>query len=121
MQLTAAANLSTTEDIYIQVVRGKTAALFAAACEVGGEIAGVPQDQVAALRTYGDALGIAFQIVDDVLNSPGGQQVTGGLSQISGGIDDAKTELVYIDAEQMETSSWPRDLARVTSGRRKTT
>jgi octaprenyl-diphosphate synthase len=68
LQLTAAQDLATDEDIYLQVVRGKTAALFAAACEVGGVIAGVPEVQVQALRDYGDALGIAFQIADDLLD-----------------------------------------------------
>ena len=67
LQLTAAQNLATTEEIYLRVVRGKTAALFAAAAEVGGVIAGAPEAEVAALRTYGDALGIAFQMADDVL------------------------------------------------------
>jgi len=77
LQLTAAANLSTTEETYLQVVRGKTAALFAAACEVGGVIAGVPDTQVAALRDYGDALGIAFQIADDLLDYGGDTGATG--------------------------------------------
>jgi octaprenyl-diphosphate synthase len=71
LQLTAAQDLATTEDIYLQVVRGKTAALFSAATEVGGVIAGAPEDQVAALFSYGDALGIAFQIVDDLLDYGG--------------------------------------------------
>lgn len=68
LQLTAAQDLSTTEAIYLQVVRGKTAALFSAATEVGGVIAGRPEDEVRALFDYGDALGIAFQIVDDLLD-----------------------------------------------------
>jgi len=71
LQLTAAQDLATTEAIYLTVVRGKTAALFAAATEVGAVIAGVPEAQVAALRDYGDALGIAFQIVDDLLDYGG--------------------------------------------------
>ena len=71
LQLTAAQDLATTEDIYLQVVRGKTAALFSAATEVGGIIAGAPENQVQALHTYGDALGIAFQIVDDLLDYGG--------------------------------------------------
>ncbi|SNS54200.1 octaprenyl-diphosphate synthase [[Luteovulum] sphaeroides subsp. megalophilum] len=71
LQLTAAQDLRTTEDIYLQVVRGKTAALFAAATEVGGVVAGVPEAQVEALHAYGDALGIAFQIVDDLLDYGG--------------------------------------------------
>lgn len=71
LQLTAAQDLATTEDIYLKVVRGKTAALFSAATEVGGVIAGAPEDQVRALFDYGDALGIAFQIVDDLLDYGG--------------------------------------------------
>ncbi len=71
LQLTAARNLATTEAIYLQVVRGKTAALFSAATEVGGVIAGVPDAAVKALFAYGDALGVAFQIVDDLLDYSG--------------------------------------------------
>jgi octaprenyl-diphosphate synthase len=77
LQLTAAQDLATTEAIYLQVVRGKTAALFSAATEVGGVIAGAPEDQVKALYAYGDALGIAFQIVDDLLDYGGTAQVIG--------------------------------------------
>jgi octaprenyl-diphosphate synthase len=77
LQLTAARNLETTEDVYRQVVRGKTAALFSAATEVGGEIAGATPAQLKALWTYGDALGIAFQIVDDLLDYGGAGAVMG--------------------------------------------
>ena len=68
LQLTAAQDLATTEAIYLQVVRGKTAALFSAATESGAVISGSGADQVKALFTYGDALGIAFQIVDYLLD-----------------------------------------------------
>lgn len=71
LQLTASQDLATTEAVYLQVVRGKTAALFSAATQVGGVIAGAPEDQVRALFTYGDALGVAFQIVDDLLDYGG--------------------------------------------------
>ncbi|MCV2867164.1 polyprenyl synthetase family protein [Defluviimonas sp. WL0002] len=77
LQLTAAQDLRTDEDIYLKVVRGKTAALFSAATEVGGVIAGAPEDQVRALFTYGDALGIAFQIVDDLLDYGGATETIG--------------------------------------------
>ncbi len=77
LQLTAAQNLATTEDIYLQVVRGKTAALFSAATESGGVIAGASTDQVAALFNYGDALGIAFQIADDLLDYGGADAAIG--------------------------------------------
>jgi octaprenyl-diphosphate synthase len=77
LQLTAAANLATTEEIYLKVVRGKTAALFSAATEVGAVIAGRDEATIRALHTYGDALGIAFQIVDDLLDYGGDATVTG--------------------------------------------
>jgi octaprenyl-diphosphate synthase len=77
LQLTAAQDLGTDEGIYAQVIRGKTAALFAAATEVGGVIAGVAEHQVDALRTYGDALGMAFQIVDDLLDYGGSDVAIG--------------------------------------------
>ena len=77
LQLTAAANLATTEEIYLKVVRGKTAALFSAATEVGAVIAGRDEATIRALFTYGDALGIAFQIVDDLLDYGGDATATG--------------------------------------------
>ncbi len=77
LQLTTAMNLATTEDIYLQVIRGKTAALFEAACEVGGVIADQPEDVVRGLAIYGDALGIAFQMVDDLLDWGGSEGVLG--------------------------------------------
>ncbi|MEM9475932.1 MAG: polyprenyl synthetase family protein [Pseudomonadota bacterium] len=77
LQLTAAQNLATDEAIYLQVIRGKTAALFSAATEVGGVVADVPTEQVTALRDYGDALGVAFQIVDDLLDYQGDTGATG--------------------------------------------
>ncbi len=71
LQMTTARDLRTCEGTYLKVVRGKTAALFSAATQVGGEIAGASPDQIKALFTYGDALGIAFQIVDDLLDYGG--------------------------------------------------
>jgi octaprenyl-diphosphate synthase len=72
LQLTASQNLATDEATYLKVVRGKTAALFAAACEVGGVIAGASAASQRALHDYGDAMGIAFQIADDLLDFWGG-------------------------------------------------
>ncbi len=77
LQLTAAQDLATDEAVYLQVVRGKTAALFSAATEAGAVIAGAPEAQVRALHTYGDALGIAFQMADDLLDYEGTAQSIG--------------------------------------------
>ncbi len=77
LQLTAANDLKTDEGVYLKVIRGKTAALFSAATEVGGVIAEQPADTVEALRIYGDALGISFQMVDDLLDWQGDVGATG--------------------------------------------
>ncbi len=71
MQLAAAKNLSTSEDEYLAVIRAKTAALFGAACEVGPLLAGAEKESVTACRSYGVNLGIAFQLMDDVLDYGG--------------------------------------------------
>jgi len=77
LQMTAASDLATDEDIYLQVVRGKTAALFSAATQAGGVIAEASEAEVDALYAYGDALGIAFQIADDLLDYQGDSSATG--------------------------------------------
>jgi octaprenyl-diphosphate synthase len=71
MQLSAAKNTETNEDEYLAVIRGKTAELFAAACEVGPVIAERPKAEQAACRSYGMNLGIAFQLIDDALDYGG--------------------------------------------------
>ncbi len=77
LQLTAAANLATTETVYLQVIRGKTAALFSAATEVGGVIADSGEKATSALFDYGDAIGMAFQITDDLLDYGGAAAALG--------------------------------------------
>src|SRR2546428_7537902 len=71
MQLAAAKNTATTEDEYLFVIRGKTAELFAAACEVGPALGSRPKDEQSACRSFGMNLGIAFQLVDDALDYGG--------------------------------------------------
>jgi len=77
MQLTTANNTETTEDDYLAVIDAKTAALFAAASEVGAVIAERPKSEAAALRSYGRNLGLAFQLVDDALDYSGKQSTLG--------------------------------------------
>jgi octaprenyl-diphosphate synthase len=71
MQLAAAKDTGTTEDAYLKVISAKTAALFAAATEIGAVIAGQNGEKAAALESYGRNLGIAFQLVDDALDYSG--------------------------------------------------
>jgi octaprenyl-diphosphate synthase len=68
LQLSTQNDLSTSVEQYLDVIGGKTAALFAAACKVGGVVAERPAAEVAALAEYGTAIGMAFQLVDDALD-----------------------------------------------------
>ncbi len=64
-------------EAYLEMISGKTAALIALACELGGLLAQAPAEQQVALREYGQALGMAFQIEDDLLGLWGDPQRTG--------------------------------------------
>jgi octaprenyl-diphosphate synthase len=68
LQLSTMNDSATSEQAYLEVVRAKTAELFAAACRIGAIVAGRSAVEEEALRTYGLNLGIAFQIIDDVLD-----------------------------------------------------
>mgnify|MGYP001209478881 CR=1 FL=1 len=59
---------STDVDEYMRRIQAKTATLLAASCDIGAQIAAVPQAQRKALSRYGQELGLAFQIADDVLD-----------------------------------------------------
>ncbi len=77
LQLATQNDLGTDEARYLDVIKGKTAALFAAACEVGAVVADRPAVETAALREYGTCLGIAFQLVDDALDYAADQATLG--------------------------------------------
>lgn len=57
-----------TEDSYFKSIDGKTASLLAAACRIGGIVAGLPEQQIEDLTVFGRSYGIAFQVVDDILD-----------------------------------------------------
>lgn len=68
LQLHALGNLDATVDEYVAIARKKTASLFAAAAECGAIVAGGSAEHVAALRTFGERYGVAFQMLDDLLD-----------------------------------------------------
>lgn len=77
LQMATQNDLSTPIEKYLEVIHGKTAALFAAACRVGAVVAERPEAEEAALDAYGTNLGMAFQLVDDALDYAADQQVLG--------------------------------------------
>ncbi len=77
LQLITANDTDTSEHAYMEVICAKTAALFAAACEIGGVIAERPASECEALMSYGKNLGIIFQLIDDVLDYSAEQKTLG--------------------------------------------
>ncbi|CAN5591671.1 polyprenyl synthetase family protein [soil metagenome] len=67
-EVVALFDVQRTEAAYEDSIRGKTAALFRASCEIGAAAAEVSEELVAALAAYGTAFGMAFQVIDDVLD-----------------------------------------------------
>jgi octaprenyl-diphosphate synthase len=77
LQLTRAHDLNLDQPTYLEIIRAKTAELFAAAAEAGAVSANAPDERSAALRSYGMNLGLAFQLADDVLDYGGAAETLG--------------------------------------------
>ncbi len=112
LQLRSANNLATSRDHYLRVITAKTAALFAAAAETGAMIAGGTEDFIAAMRAYGHALGISFQLIDDALDYSGRQAQMG--KSIGDDFREAKVTLPVIvafeRADQVAQEFWRRTI-----------
>jgi octaprenyl-diphosphate synthase len=77
LQLTRAHDLKLNEAVYLEIIGAKTAELFAAAAEAGAVVARADAGRVAAMRAYGLALGLAFQLTDDALDYGGSSEALG--------------------------------------------
>ena len=68
LELRYAYQVNRPEDAYFGAIEGKTASLYSSACRIGGIVGGLPRDQVDALTAFGSSYGMAFQMIDDVLD-----------------------------------------------------
>ena len=96
LQLSAVRNIKTDESAYFKIIEGKTAALFAAATEVGAVISNAEDKEADALANFGKALGISFQITDDLLDYVGSEEVLG--KNIGDDFKEGKVTLPLIKA-----------------------
>ncbi len=114
LQLMTANDTETGEDAYLEVIRSKTAALFAAACRIGAVVADRPKVEEDALESYGLNLGIAFQLIDDVLDYSARQAQLG--KAVGDDFRDGKITLPVILAfrrgDEEERDFWRRTLER---------
>jgi geranylgeranyl pyrophosphate synthase len=77
LEMTDEYNLERSIESYLETIRKKTAALLSAACRIGGICAGLPEDQINALKEFGENFGMSYQIIDDVLDFLAHPQNTG--------------------------------------------
>jgi len=68
LELKHAFDVERTEEDYLRAIDGKTASLLGSSCRIGGLVADLPRDHTDALTTFGHSYGMAFQVVDDVLD-----------------------------------------------------
>jgi octaprenyl-diphosphate synthase len=94
MQLMNVKNPDLTEDKYMDVIQGKTAMLFEASSHSGAVLAGATPEQEQALKLYGHQLGMAFQLVDDVLDYIGNAEELG--KNVGDDLAEGKTTLPLI-------------------------
>ena len=109
MQLMNMHNAGLDETGYLQVIRSKTAKLFEASARVGAILAGADSAQEETCAEYGQALGTAFQVIDDVLDYAGDAAVMG--KSLGDDLREGKATLPLIAAMQRGTSE-QRDLVR---------
>jgi heptaprenyl diphosphate synthase len=67
-EVEASGNVGHTVEAYLEIIRRKTGALIATSCRMGGILSGAPGEHVALLEAYGEALGTAFQLSDDIMD-----------------------------------------------------
>ncbi len=112
LQLMTANDTSSDETAYMQVIEAKTAALFAAACRVGAVVAGRPPAEEEALERFGSSFGIAFQLVDDILDYSALQGELG--KSVGDDFRDGKITLPVVlafqRADEAERAFWRRCL-----------
>lgn len=109
-QLAALRDIHVTEQTYLEIVGAKTAALFAAACEVSPVIANRSEADRQALRAYGQNLGLAFQLVDDALDYGGLESALG--KSVGDDFREGKVTLPVIraleNASKQDRAFWNR-------------
>jgi len=112
LQLMTTNDTETSEDTYLEVIKSKTAQLFAAACQIGPVISDRPRVEEDALESFGLNLGIAFQLIDDVLDYSAKQATLG--KTIGDDFKEGKISLPVILAfrrgDEQERKFWRRTM-----------
>ena len=108
LELSNDKDLTINEDIYFEVINGKTASLFSAACQVGGISANASSKEIEALRSFGTNFGMAFQLIDDAIDYSSTNERLG--KNIGDDFKEGKVTLpiilAYLRSNKIEKEFW---------------
>lgn len=115
LQLVSQRDISTPEATYLEIIKAKTAKLFAAAAEVGAMVAGRNGPERVALQSFGMNLGIAFQLVDDALDYSGREAKLG--KSVGDDFREGKITLPvilsFLRGSSMDREFWRRTIEKL--------
>ena len=118
LQAAKARKLDITEEVYLRMIADKTAALISASAELGGLTGGADDEQLKALRMYGENVGMAFQIKDDLLDFTGREGVLG--KPVGSDLQEKKITLPLIRALSQAKASESKKILKLIKSKKKT-
>ncbi len=114
LQIRYASKPDIGEDEYFAIITGKTASLISSTCILGGLYARAGQDELTALANYGEKVGTAFQIIDDILDYLGDSDQTG--KQTGNDFGEGKMTLPLIIARQQASIQEQKEISALMTG-----
>jgi len=118
LQISKTRKLDIDEETYYEIISDKTASLISTCCEIGAKSATQNEEQIQAMRSFGEALGIAFQIKDDILDYTGKTKILG--KPLGGDIKEKKITLPLIySLKNVDKSEAKRIINLIKSERKK--
>lgn len=117
LQISKTRKLDNDEETYYKIISDKTASLLATCCEIGARASTDDQAKIEAMRIYGESIGIAFQIRDDILDYTGKTNIIG--KPLGGDIKEKKLTLPLIYSLQKADNNEAGKIIRLIKSDRK--
>ncbi|MFH0734441.1 MAG: polyprenyl synthetase family protein [bacterium] len=111
LQISKTRKLDNDYETYYKIISDKTASLISTCCEIGSRSATDDPEKIEAMRVYGESLGMAFQIIDDILDYVGKKKLFG--KPLGGDIKEKKITLPLLYAFQISTKDEIKEIIKI--------